>query len=310
MRKIRVCLTGGLGNQLFQYAFAFSFLRDGDIIELDVKLGSAKSDFNGTPEILNFIDDTNGRVLSSNYWFFRKKLFNLLLRLSSIGDVKKRKKLISLLYFLLKTSKEKSWVNSNLLLPNGTGYDKDLMSVDSFNLAIGYFQSYRWLIDSGRMKDFADLSVRSIPSTKWIDLSKKEKPLVVQIRLGDYQHESDFGLLSKNYFNHAIEKVMDASDIKSIWLFSNDITAARELISDEYSSLVREIDSNLTAAETLQIMRLGAAYVISNSTFGWWGAFLSHSKNPIVVCPYPWFVELESPLEMCPPNWLTINPWL
>jgi hypothetical protein len=310
MRKIRVYLTGGLGNQLFQYAFAFSFLRDGDIIEIDGKLGSAKSDLNGKPEILNFIDGSSTIVLSSNYWFFRKKLFNLLLRLSSIGDNKKRNRLISLLHFFLKIKKDKNWVDSNLLLPDGTGYDKKLMPVDSLNLAIGYYQSYRWLIDSGRMKDFASLSIQSSPSAEWIDLSKRENPLVVQIRLGDYQYESDFGLLGKNYFKHAIEKVINASEIKSIWLFSNDITAARELIPDEYSDLIREIESNLTAAETLQIMRLGSAYVISNSTFGWWGAFLSHSQNPIVVCPYPWFLELESPSEMCPVHWQTINPWL
>ena len=116
--------------------------------------------------------------------------------------------------------------------------------------------------------------------------------------------------MGENYFNQAIESVMKVRDIKSIWLFSNDIKKARTMISEKYSDLVREIDSNLNSAETLQIMRLGSDFVISNSTFGWWGAFLSHSDNPIVVCPFPWFAELESPSEMCPPNWLTVNPWL
>ena len=165
-------------------------------------------------------------------------------------------------------------------------------------------------LDSGKKEEFTRLSVNSLPSSKWLELSLLEKPLVVQIRLGDYLNERDFGLLGKSYFNQAIERVMNVSDVKSIWLFSNDIATARTVISEKYSDLVREIDSNLNSAETLQIMRLGSAFVISNSTFGWWGAFLSHSDNPIVVCPYPWFAELESPSEMFPPNWLTVNPWL
>jgi hypothetical protein len=54
-------------------------------------------------------------------------------------------------------------------------------------------------------------------------------------------------------------------------------------------------------------MRRGAGYVLSNSTFGWWGAFLSKTGNPRVVVPKPWFVTLEDPRQLNPEFWSTYN---
>jgi hypothetical protein len=54
-------------------------------------------------------------------------------------------------------------------------------------------------------------------------------------------------------------------------------------------------------------MRLGEGYVIANSTFSWWGAYLSRSSNPLIIAPRPWFSKVESPRDLIPDSWLTIE---
>jgi hypothetical protein len=309
MNKFRVFLTGGLGNQLFQYAFAYSYLTEFDTIEIEKSIGSASADSNGNPEIFNFLVPKNTVVISSNNGYFTKKLFNLLLRLSAVEKNRLTKK-FGVYIFCLSMNKSYKWNKQNLLVPNGTGFDRNLCPKDSMNFAIGYFQSYRWLHDSGKLNDFKKLSNKKSSDINWVKLANSETPLVVQVRLGDYTNEKGFGILGPSYFNAAIKEVMKSHQFRSIWLFSNDVNKARDYISTEYQSLIRIIDPNLSAAETLQIMRLGSAYVISNSTFGWWGAFLSHTENPMVIYPRPWFLKLETPFELCPPNWIGRNPWL
>jgi hypothetical protein len=67
--------------------------------------------------------------------------------------------------------------------------------------------------------------------------------------------------------------------------------------------------SKLTSAETLEIMRLGKAYIIANSTFSWWGAMLSKSENPLVICPDIWFKSQAEPLDLIPSSWKRVPAW-
>ena len=67
---------------------------------------------------------------------------------------------------------------------------------------------------------------------------------------------------------------------------------------------IRWIDSvDDSVVATLQAMRLGRGYVIANSTFSWWAAYLSLNPGVEVVAPSPWFMGMEDPKELIPPNW-------
>jgi hypothetical protein len=61
-----------------------------------------------------------------------------------------------------------------------------------------------------------------------------------------------------------------------------------------------------SASATFEIMRLGSAYVIANSSFSYWAAMLSRTPNPLVIAPKPWFQGAESPNQILPANWATI----
>ena len=63
----------------------------------------------------------------------------------------------------------------------------------------------------------------------------------------------------------------------------------------------------MSAAETLQTMRLCHGYVIGNSSFSWWGAKLSFQENPPVISPSKWFLGQPDPAGLIPDDWERID---
>jgi hypothetical protein len=151
------------------------------------------------------------------------------------------------------------------------------------------------------------------PSEKLLEyqkLAQIEKPLVVHIRLGDYVAEKSFGIPSLNYYQNAIFGLYDRSTHKKIWVFTNDQSGALKLLPKEILLDVRWIPNVADSpAETLEVMRLGHDYVIGNSTYSWWGAFLSKNQQATIVAPSPWFKESKEPSLLCPENWQRIEAW-
>jgi hypothetical protein len=170
---------------------------------------------------------------------------------------------------------------------------------------IGYFQSIKWA-KALKTKENPGLELR-IKSEKVLEygrLADLEKPLIVHIRLGDYVAETGFGIPGKTYYSQAISTQLGKKNYGKIWLFSDEPIKAIELFPKNTAPGVRIIENAcLSSAETLEVMRMGHGYVIANSTFSYWGAFLSHTDNPPVIYPYPWFKDLDAPRNLLPEEW-------
>ena len=128
------------------------------------------------------------------------------------------------------------------------------------------------------------------------------------MRLGDYLSEGGFGIPGQNYYQEAISRQLSDDKFNKIWLFSDEPEKAVKFLPKDLGVGLRVIEpSDLSSAETLEIMRYGHGYVIGNSTFSWWGAFLSHSENPRVCYPYPWFKDHKAPRNLMPKEWEGLN---
>jgi hypothetical protein len=176
------------------------------------------------------------------------------------------------------------------------------------NFDYGYFQSYRWAEEViGELKNLS-LAETSPSLLKYSELAERESPLIVHVRLGDYRSESSFGFPGASYYFASIKKAWGSGSFGSIWIFSDEIENVEEFLPLENIGEYRLVDEkNLSSAEVLEIMRLGKGYVIANSTFSWWGAYLSRADNPQIFAPKPWFSEIESPKDLVPDSWTRIE---
>ena len=208
--------------------------------------------------------------------------------------------LISSIYFL---SKRKT-VNAK-----GLGFCEITIPKSKAHIN-GYFQSYRWASKYEVQKQLAEIRLKEEGTQlkKYIDLAKNETPLIIHVRLGDYKKENDFGILPINYYLEAISKI-DASKYGEIWLFSDEPEAAIEIIPLDIRKKCRVIpEIDHSAASTLELMRHGKAYVIGNSTFSWWGAWLNGNPDKVVIAPKNWFVTIKfNTKDLIPDSWIKME---
>jgi glycosyltransferase involved in cell wall biosynthesis len=304
-----VPLTGGLGNQLFQFAYALNRSKDSSSALIS-NIGAPRLNHFGAPELLSFkipLEIVELRPSSAN-WLLRKSSGYMLRAGVSPRSFDEVPFIRSIAQFLWKIVLMLSLGKRiTPLAGKGVGYF-ECNEKETSNFDYGYFQSYKW--SDSVIRELKDLSLAetSITLSRYCELAISELPLIVHIRLGDYRTESNFGFPGASYYSNSIKLAWETGNFKSIWVFSDEIDVARKVLPLEQMSCYRFIeDKELSSAEVLEIMRLGEGYVIANSTFSWWGAYLSRSNNPLIIAPKPWFSGVESPKYLIPESWITVE---
>lgn len=307
-KKIYLVLNGGIGNQMFGIAAALSESED---IVIVGKISNYSQDKNGRPEILSLMQEPKIQYIEPHVWLLPilRKLYNYLL-VSKLG-VRNHWSIFfySPIYWVLSTClnvlnsrKIKIHVSSDI------GFS-DISSTTDIIL-IGYFQSYRWL-DEKRVQGKLQSQFFKIEANKpqLFHRVKQVKPIVVHVRLGDYRKEVDFGLLTGAYYQKALAKITEEFPNSPIWVFSDEPKACKIFINEEFHHKVNWISEeyDLSALETLALMRYGVGYVIANSTFSWWAASLAVEPDIPVYWPTPWFSMRSMPRDLIPGTWHAIN---
>ncbi len=304
--KYLVSLVGGLGNQLFQFANAldiYSHSQIGFVLDFrEASTGNREIDLFGYDIQRTYIsrDDLTPNKVT-------KKLHNLFLRLENSSSFSS-----SSFKRILNASIVSKAIS--LVFMNYEIYSKSNrfhVTPASKVIQIGYFQHQNWENREMVVKELTSLKLKTGSNhyNKMRQVLSDSGFLAVHMRFGDYETEPKFGIPNARYFGQAINQILARSDHDRIVVFTNDSKKALEKLGSGYSITVTLISSeeNLTASETLELMRLAKSYVISNSTFGWWGAFLSHAPSPMIICPRPWFIGLPEPKNLIPKSWIEID---
>ena len=311
-KKVIFLLAGGLGNQLFQIVAALSLIKDNEIY-FDSAVSKARLNITGNPEVaaftlpkrIHFMKKRGGSWLVSKSTGYISRMHfdprsyekNLIVKCGLILIAN----LINAIYFhsFRKISSPTKLGFSDYKIPRG-------------NLVVaGFFQSYKWANSKEITDQIQNITIlnEGPELLKYIELTSTERPIVVHIRLGDYKHLNKFGTLSETYYKQAIPLVQAAVQVNSIWVFSDEVHLAKKIFDfNEFALPIRWIqDVDNSPASTLELMRHGTGYVIANSTFSWWAAFLSYNKGACVAAPKKWFREMEEPKDLIPPNWIRVD---
>lgn len=308
-----ISLSGGLGNQLFQIAGAISVYKSADF-KVEWSIGITNVNSNGAPEVFDYKIPNSIQLLpKQNPTKLQRKFAHLVLRRSSSRRVFPGPIIAAALSGFL----------SMLLIPYIKTFAKvifpsylDANQVESkrnrSEYLIGFFHSNLWVSPAARELLFDKIEPRIIDPyvVKLEKVSKIKKPIILHIRLGDYEKEEKFGILPTKYYEEALNLLSDFGIEGEIWIFTNDMLKAREIFPKEYEARANWIPNfSNSSVQILEAMRLGSAYVIGNSTFSWWAASLSKDRDARVIAPEPWFRSAPTHENLLPKNWITINPW-
>ncbi len=303
-----VLLTGGLGNQLFQYQYLLSLTaREKKLIDT---WGRPRTNSENEPDILSFRLDESIQIVSPQHdTQVVRKALGYCLRSGYSPFSYEIKPLRSLAGILASILSSQNLGSLTIVRPQqDIGYDNSPSSKLA-NLHLGYFQTYRW---SGALSVKTKLLELSLVDDARIisykNLAKEEHPVIVHFRFGDYLNEENFGIPGIEYYREALTNLdIYSNPERKLWVFSDDVNRAKEVMSRLVDRECRYFSGEmLSSAETLEVMRLGADYVLANSTFSWWAAFLSYNKGAKIVAPAPWFKGLSEPTDLVPPNWIRI----
>ncbi len=294
--------TGGLGNQLFQTAHAMSTRSDIAVVSPSPDVWSDVEriiDFQSFPYEVKILP----RALPVEFI----KIHNLGLRLSS------RRTTPGFLYqaydsFATRIFRRTFGEISSVFVSRDLGFSPSAPVVSGNQFKIGYFQSYIYpeiLKNEFGAKIFGIRSGSIRPEVQdLVAEAVKKQPIIVHVRLGDYLNEDRFGLLTQDYYDSALDKLLELEPGRPIWLFSNSRAINTHLtlrISPNRVFLLQ----TLSSFDTFLLMVHGGGYVLSNSTFGWWAAFLNQNPSTRVIFPTPWFEKLASPSRLTPESWIS-----
>lgn len=262
---ITVKLMGGLGNQLFQYAFGRSLSSD-----LNTKL------------CFDLCHYDSEYAKSKKHDFYNLQIFN-------INEINTRK-------FSNEIPDELSKLNyyQELSFNEKTGFpaNRNLNNLQFPAYFEGYWQSEKYFMHNEN-KIRKDLQF-NIPINGKNKVVAKDildnNSIAMHIRRGDYQDNPQFGMCGLDYYKKSISFIEKQIEDPKFFIFSDDHQWVKENIKIPNKSYYVTHNSVEKGHEDLRLMSLCKHFIIANSSFSWWGAWLSQNKDKIVTIPKPWFI--------------------
>lgn len=293
---IYINIRGGLGNQLFQYAASRSFA-----IDSNEQLCLDLSGITNETHNIYTLDKFNINALTvDNCNIWQKKISRIFLSISyRIGNK-----------FGYDYSYKFDVFFSPLLNFLGiynidNGYMKFKKSITKNKYVNGYLQSDKY-INKNVEKIKRELSLKHGLSEKNMEVSNQmasENSVCVHVRRGDFVNIGGI-VCTKEYYIEAAKYINDKLQNPEFYIFSNDIAWVKENI--QFPMKVNYIEGNNPNYEEIALMASCNNFIISNSTFSWWGQFLSNNQEKIVIAPDKWFVDGQKE-DIYQEGWVLMN---
>ena len=271
-------LSGGLGNQMFQYAYLLSLRHKGVDVGVDTSLYNYTVMHNGfeLPNVFGIEEEQYGGSRINIFWFrfllkFRPKIFLA-----------------------------EETFDAPLKLENIKCYIKgEFQSED-------YFKEIEEVIR--KTYSFRNVSEANIRIASKLNSLNS---ISVHIRRGDYvKHPLYEGICTEKYYQQAIEKMLGKVPECKFFVFSNDACWSNTFFENNFRGVMYEIIDINRGADSFQDMFLMSQCkhnIIANSSFSWWGAWLNSNREKIVIAPQKWMNTSEEKYKsIIPKSWMKI----
>ncbi|WP_154114989.1 alpha-1,2-fucosyltransferase [Vibrio cincinnatiensis] len=174
----------------------------------------------------------------------------------------------------------------------------------------GYWQNPRYFsqIKAELVQELTPKHSLSTPALIWKErIAPSSTSVSLHVRRGDYvdnaHTNSVHGTCGLDYYRAAVNKVLETVENPTFYVFSDDIEWCKENLGS-LGQLVYIADTQ-SAIDDLMLMSFCQHHIIANSTFSWWAAWLA--GDGVVVAPIKWFTsELRINKEIFPQKWLIL----
>jgi len=139
----------------------------------------------------------------------------------------------------------------------------------------------------------------------------EEESVAVHVRRGDYAtnpvYAASYGLCEPSYYEAAARHILERKPAARFFVFSDDQAwAASNLRLPGPTEFVSAPDEGDGFGD-FKLMRTCRHFIISNSTFSWWAAWLGSGAGKIVCAPRPWFADDRDETRLVPEAWLRVD---
>ncbi len=299
MKKIEkkiVKLNGGLGNQMFQWAFARS-LEDKYNTEVvfDYSYFDEVKQCNSVTTRV-FELDAYGIKCPAVSEEYLKKIIKPEFNSKFKNTLAKRFPF----FFGVNYIREKY----------NSVYEKNILKYPNYIYYEGYFQNEKYFKHL-RQKLLADFSVKSpLDENNQVFLNKIQgtNSVSLHVRRGDYitldYVNKIHGTCSLKYYEEAINYVANKIKNPHFYLFSDDIEWVIQNLNINYPFDVIDFNQGKGWFD-MNLMKNCKYNIIANSSFSWWGAWLNDYSQKIVIAPNKWTVQKQK-CDIVPKSWVKI----
>lgn len=289
MKKVIVEISGGLGNQMFMYAIGRALsLRIGGELILDYDNSGKKDNYGRLFEL----DKLSIKGKRSNFYSYDYPLGKFLKKVSRhLG--------VHIPCFYIR----------NVIEDDSFAFDPSVLTLNNSCHLFGYWQSelYFKKFESQIRDDFKF----SLPMSNMVNKEKAEilalKERAVALCVRRYQEVKQFEklkLTEVDYYKKAIKVIQEKVSNPVFFCFSQTPQWVKEELEPLGIDIryVKQKSGEYASFEDLYLLKAFKNFIISNSTYYWWGAWLSNRQNKIVISPNNWCCDKTN----CS-SWLIIN---
>lgn len=285
-------LSGGLGNQMFQYAVGRA-VAERNKTNLKIDLSGYEHQVGITPR---------------QYELF---LFNIQEDFSTSQENKKIKGLE--FNSLVKRVLNKLHIKlggSNYVVEKHHNFDPAILKLEDNVYLEGYWQTEKYFSDIADIirSEFTLKDRYNNLNSEILNKIDSYNSVSMHIRRGDYvsnQETSEYhGICSLEYYQKAISLIAKKSPNPVVFIFSDDLKWCEENLKIDWPIVFVEGNKGY---EDLIMMSRCKHNIIANSSFSWWGAWLNNNPNKIVIAPGQWFADKSiNTIDVVPEYWIKI----
>lgn len=262
-------LFGGLGNQLFIYAFSRALAeRNGVPLKLDVTGGFIRDPVYRRSFLLDRILPP---VQQADHW--ESRVFPMGRTLRSLDRKLNAWLPLARRYFIQERT---------------LAFDPDIYKLKVVRPTVfnGVWQSPRYFdnLDMTALVSFPDRLVEPLDAE--LDRIRTSNAVCLAIRRYEEVPDPKHHILQPDYFHKAMAHIEQHIDNPHYFVFAQDMAWARDNITSRHPvTFASEKDAHEGVIQDLYLMTQCRNYILSNSSLHWWGAWLNDSAEKIVIAP-------------------------